>query len=335
MAETNFQSKTSIDVGIGSGSAALGTAHAVGDTWDFLQVTDFNIEAASAPIDVAPSKNSVLGQLENQGHHRPDTQMYETTLTMRGTPTAVLKSCLALFGDGSSTASLTPAANTNDTGASVMKHGGTNINAVTLLFENAGSDDTSNDVSIPGCFATSMTLRADVGTNGGELVVETQFMSGYRPVQSAFGNPTLKTLDTAAPKNIFNLSTTTLDSQILVLQSYEIVISRPLARVHYQNTTDYNPFGYVQNGPYEVTGTLVAKRDNDIHDLDAKIQGDSAGIALTLAEPDDGGIPYSLSLPDVMIDNSKPEVGDFLLQNIPFRAFAASETASIIDILIT
>jgi len=328
MAETNFQSKTSIDVGIGNGSAALGTAHATSDTWNFLQVTDYNIEAASAPIDVAPSKNSVLGQLESQGHHRPDTQMYEATLTMRGTPTAILKSCLALFGDGSSTASLTPAANTNDNSASVMKHGGTNVNAVTLLFENAGSDGTNNDVSMPGCFATSMTLRADVGTNGGELVVETQFMSGYRPVQSAFGAPGSKTLDTAAPKNIFNLSTSTLNSEALVLQSYEIVISRPLARVHYQDTTNYYPFGYVQNGPYEVTGTLVAKRDDSIHDLDAKIAGDSAGIALSLAESSG----YTLSLPDVMIDNSKPEVGDFLLQNIPFRAFAANETAPIIEI---
>ena len=87
-------------------------------------------------------------------------------------------------------------------------------------------------------------------------------------------------------------------------------------------------FGYVQNGPYEVTGTLVAKRDDSIHDLDAKIAGDSAGIALSLAESSG----YTLSLPDVMIDNSKPEVGDFLLQNIPFRAFAANETAPIIEI---
>ena len=328
MAETNFQSKTSIDVGIGNGSAALGTAHATDDTWNFLQVTDYNIEAASAPIDVAPSKNSVLGQLESQGHHRPDTQMYEANLTMRGTPTAILKSCLALFGDGSSTASLTPAANTNDNSSTQMKHGGTNVNAVTLLFENAGSDATNLDVSMPGCFATSMTLRADVGTNGGELVVETQFMSGYRPVQSAFGAPNQKVLDTDAPKNIFNLSTSTLNSEALVLQSYEIVISRPLARVHYQDTTNYYPFGYVQNGPYEVTGTLVAKRDDSIHDLDANIAGGSAGIALSLAESSG----YTLSLPDVMIDNSKPEVGDFLLQNIPFRAFAANETAPIIEI---
>jgi len=333
MAETNFQSKTSIDVGIGNGSIALGTKHPNSGTYNFVQVTDFNIEAASAPIDVAPSKNSVLGQLESQGHHRPDTQMYEATLTMRGTPTAVLKSTLALFGSGSSAASLTPASNTNDNSSTQMKDGGTNVNAVTLAFMGAGSDVTSKDVIMPGCMATSMTLRSDVGTNGGELEVETQFMSGYQPIQEDFvGSDSLtRVLDTAAPKNIFNLSTSTLDSQVLVLQSYEIVISRPLARVHHQNTSDYKPFGYVQNGPYEVTGTLVAKRDNDIHDLDARIKGDSAGIALSLAESSG----YTLSLPTVMIDNSKPEVGDFLLQNIPFRAFAASESASIISITIS
>ena len=254
MAETNFQPRSSIEVGIGNGSKALGTTHANSDTWNFLQVLDFNLEQASAPIDVAPSKSGILGQLESQGHHRPDTQMYESTLTMRGTPTSVLKSTLALFGAGSSAAALSPASNTNDNSATVMKHGGTNVNAVTLLFENAGSDATALDSSIPGCMATSMTVREDVGTNGGEMVVETTFVSGYRPLESAYAAPSSKVLDTATPKNIFSLSTSTLDSEALVLNSWEITISRPLARVGYIDTTDYNPYGYVQTGPYEVTG---------------------------------------------------------------------------------
>ena len=46
---TNFQPRSDIKVAIGSGSANLGTAHVASDTWDFLQVVDFNIEQASAP----------------------------------------------------------------------------------------------------------------------------------------------------------------------------------------------------------------------------------------------------------------------------------------------
>jgi len=331
MAETNFQPKNIIQVGIGNGSKALGTTHAAGDTWNFLQVSDFTFDQSSAPVEVAPGKNGIYGQLESQGHHRRDNIMYEATLTMRGTPTAVLKSTLALFGAGSSAASLTPAATTNDNSALVMAHGGTNVNAVTLLFENAGSDAAAIDVSMHGCFATSMTMRQDIGTNGGEMVVETSFVTGYQPVESAYAAPSTKTLDTAAPKNIFDLTTSTLDAEALVLNSWEITISRELARIGFQDATDYEPFGYAQVGPYEVTGQLVAKRDDSVHDFAAHSSGDSTGIALALASSG-----FAIAAPDVMIDNTKPDMGgEYLLQTIPFRAFAANETAEIIGITIS
>jgi len=325
---TNFQPKGDIKVIMGSGAKNLGTAHVASDTWNELQVVDYNIEHASAPIDVAPSRSGIYGQVESQGHHRPDTQIYEVTLTMRGTPTAVLKSCLALFADGDSAAELTSAGNTGS-----MKDGVSNANQVTLLFANAGSDSSestpNDDVVMAGCMATQMVIREDVGTNGGEMVVETTFISAYQPAETAL-TPSSTTVDEAAPKNIFNLNASTLDAEPLVLNNFEITISRPLARVHHQNTTDYKPFGYVQTGPYEVTGSITAKRDDSIHDLIAHIKGDSAGIALSIAES--SGL--TILLPDVMIDNSKPEVSDFLLQTIPFRAFGANESGNIISITI-
>ena len=327
MAEVNFQPRGDIKVIMGSGAKALGTAHAADDTWNALQVVDFNIEHASAPIDVAPSRSGVYAQMEKQGHHRPDTQIYEVTLTMRGTPTSVLKSCLSLFSEGSSVASLTGASNTGS-----MKDNVSNADQVTLLFENAGSDASNVDVVMAGCMATQMVLREDVGTNGGELVVETTFISAYQPVETALTPSSTPTLDEAAPKNIFDLATSTLDGEALVLNNFEITIARPLARVHHQGSgAAYKPFGYVQTGPYEVTGSLTAKRDDSIHDLIAHIKGDSAGIALSLAESSG----FTISCPDVMIDNSKPEVSDFLLQTIPFRAFAANEAGSVISITIS
>ncbi len=326
---TNFQPRGDVKVIMGSGAKALGTAHAADDTWNELQVVDYNIEHASAPVEVAPSRSGIYGQVESQGHHRPDTQIYEVTLTMRGTPTAVLKSCLALFGDGASACELTSASNTGS-----MKDGVSNASQVTLLFANAGSDSSespaNDDVVMAGCLATQMVIREDVGTNGVEMVVETTFISAYQPVETVLTPSSTPTLDEAAPKNIFNLNSSTLDSEPLVLNNFEITISRPLARVHHQNTTDYKPFGYVQTGPYEVTGSITAKRDDSIHDLIAHIKGDSAGIALSIAES--SGL--TISLPDVMIDNSKPEVSDFLLQTIPFRAFGADEAGNIISITI-
>jgi len=327
MAETNFQSRSNIAVAIGSkgSNVALGTAHASGDTWDFLQVTDFNIQHAGATLDVAPNKSGIFGQLESQGHHRPDTMMYEVTLTMRGTPSAVLKSCLPLFGDGTSEASLTPATTTG-----TMKHGTGTTTAVTLLFKNGGSDATNISSVMIGCYCTSMTMREDIGTNGGEMVVESTFMTGYRPIENTLAASS-ETLDTGTPKNIFSLNTSTVNSQPLVLNSWEITISRPFVRVGHIDTTDYNPFGYVQTGPYEVTGTLLAKRDDSIEHLATQLKGNSTGIAIAIAESSG----FTIDIPDAMIDNSQPENNDFMLQSIPFRAFAASETAEIIGITIS
>ena len=116
-----------------------------------------------------------------------------------------------------------------------------------------------------------------------------------------------------------------------MLNSWEITISRELARIGFQDSTDYEPFGYAQVGPYEVTGQLVAKRDNSVHDFAAHSSGDSTGIALALASSG-----FAIAAPDVMIDNTKPDMGgEYLLQTIPFRAFAASETAEIIGITIS
>ena len=69
----------------------------------------------------------------------------------------------------------------------------------------------------------------------------------------------------------------------------------------------------------------------DVHDLVSNIKGNSAGIALSIAESSG----FTLACPDVMIDNSKTEVSDFLMQNIPFRGFAASESANMVSITIS
>lgn len=324
MAETNFQPKNDIQVVMGTGSANLGTAHAVGDTWTKLHVTEYNIEQASASIDVAPHRSGTYGQTENMGHHRPDTQSYEISLTMRGTPTSVLNTTLPLFADGASAATLTAESNTG-----TMKDGAASTSAVTLLFENAGSDASNIDVIVKSCFCTSMTLKEDVGTNGGELVVEATFWTAYRPLEGTL-TPSAYTADSDNPKNVFDLTTTTLNSEALVLTSWELSVTRSLDRVHFKNTTDYDPFGYIQTSPYEVSGSLSVKRDDSVYDLLTQTKGDSTGVTLTLSEASG----FTISCPDVMIDNSKPEKGEYLMQTIPFKAFGASESANILSITI-
>ena len=326
---TNFQPKGDIEVYVATGSALLDTQHDAGvggDTWEQLLVTDFSINQASAPVEVAPPRASTYGQTESMGHHRPDTQMYEASLTMRGTPTAIETSCLALFGDGASPCELSPASNTG-----TMKDGVSNSSAVTLLFKGAGADSINVDIVMKSCFATSVALKEDVGSNGGELTVEATFVSAYRPTENASITPSVTSLDSATPKNIFSLSTKTLDSQELMITSWELTMARSLDRVSFQDTTDYDPFGYVQTAPYEVTGSISCKRDDNVENIFDHIKGDSTGIELSLAESSG----FTVACDDVMIEDSKPEVGEYLTQTIPFRAFGADESSNIVSITVS
>lgn len=329
MAETNFQASSNIKVGFGSkgSNVNLGTGHATGDTWAFYPISDFNIEHISSAIDVGPSKNGLFGQLESQGKHRPDTQIYEVSMTIRPDSNAILQLTNNLFGDGSSPAALTPGTTSfPSNGASIADATG-NQTAITILFQGGGSDASNTSSVLVGCYCTSMTLREDIGTAGGELLAEVTFMTAYQPIESDLV-ATSETHRDSGGYSIFDNTAFTLDSQPLVANSWEVTITRPLARVGYQNTTDYKPFGYVQTGPYEVTGSIVCKRDNSIEDLATKLEGDSAGITLNIAESS----ALIVNCPDVMIDNSKPEVGEYMLQTIPFRAFAEANGSTIISI---
>ena len=134
-------------------------------------------------------------------------------------------------------------------------------------------------------------------------------------------------------KSIFDLTDAaiTLNSQEIVPTSWEITISRPLERVGSKDTSsNYLPFAYAQTGAWEVTGSLTVKADDNTYDVVAMMQGDSAGSPLTIA-----GTGLTISCPDVIVENAALDNScSFLTHTIPFRAFAASTTATIISITI-
>ena len=206
-----------------------------------------------------------------------------------------------------------------------MKHGTAYANHSTIVFQNAGSDATNNDVTVKGCIVQSFTLKEAVGSDAGQLVCDVTFWTAYAPYEEA-NTISADSTDTAAPKSIFSKSATTLNSEALVLDSWEMTCSRSLERISSQDYSSYLPFGYTQTSPWEVTGTLSAKRDDSVYDALSVIQGSSAGVNISIDESSG----FALDIPDAMVDGSTVDLGgSHMFQTIPFRAFAASPTANV------
>jgi len=245
---------------------------------------------------------------------------------MDASATTILMLTQSMFGDSSSAAALTPA-----TTSGAMKDAVASATHNTILFENGGSDASAVDLIMPSAFPTSMTIKGDLGTNGGVIQCDATYWSAYRPEETTL-TPSAYSHLTDAVYNMFtNAATVSIASQPFICTGFEVTISRTLERVLQKATGTAIPFGYTQTSPYEVTGSITAKRDDSILDLIATFKGDSSGIAVAI-----GGGNLNLSLPDAMCDVSSVDVGSTpLLVTIPFRGFAASVSASIIDITCT
>ncbi len=331
MAETNFQAGQDIKLIFADGASNLGTAHVDGDTFKALPVISFTVPHDSAALEVGPQRSGTLAQLEKQGRHRRDLNAWTFDVSFKGTPTVMNSVCQWAFGDGDGTNTLTASSGIDGSGNAKMTHGTSYSNQTTVVFQNAGSDATNNDVVVRGCVVQSFTMKEAVGSDAGQLVCDVTFWTAYPPAESANTFATDST-DTAAPKSIFDKSATTFNSEALLLNGWDVTVSRGLERVSSQDYSSYLPFGYVQTGPWEVTGNLSAKRDDSIYDALSKLQGDSAGVNISIDESSG----FTLDIPDAMVDGSSVDSGgSYLFQSIPFRAFAADTTATVLSLTIS
>ena len=319
-----------------STAQALGTAHEDAHTYYDLPLISYTMPYNSAALEVAPNRAGIYGQLESQGRHRPDLNTWTFDCSFLGSVNAILANCLWAFGDGASACDLTAAIGIGNgvAGDMQMKHGATSKNHATVNFINGGTDATAEDMIVRGAVLQSMTLKEDIGTNAGQLTIDSSFWTAYPPVEDA-DTIAADTVDTGVPKSIFSLNTNStagalqLGGQELMPTAWEVTISRTVERVGSQDYSSYLPWAYAQTGAWEVTGSVTVKADDNTYDLIASLAGNSTGINLSIDESSG----FAIDCPDVMVDAATLDnSGSNLTHTIPFRAFAADTTATIISI---
>ena len=140
------------------------------------------------------------------------------------------------------------------------------------------------------------------------------FQTAYAPTQGALtftgGTHTLLTSHTTM-FNMHDLTTaTTLDSEDMLLYSFDLSIARPVTRVGFDAGNSFRPMGYSLGG-YEVTGSLTCKRDGEIDDA----IDNTAGMALDL----DTGV-FQITGAKVFVDEAGISFDDDgWKQTIPLR----------------
>ena len=292
-----------------------------------LQVTSFSIPEASVPVEYSAQKSGQFTMTASQGHHSEGTKLWTFETVLRGTPDSVLLATEAVFEDASSEAVLN-----NDYAfpSATYVNDASSASTFEFRFINGGSDATNHNMVLQGCVGTGFTLAEDIGSEGGELVFTINWATAYYPAYSA-DDISSPAYDTGTPKNIRSLqsSTTGVNGgalEELVISSWELSVSRTIERIHYADNTSgtFEPLGYAMVGGFEVTGSITAIRNDDIHDLIAKFR-DSNTVDINIQESSNFAIALDKCfINEPSIDNG----GAVLTETIPFTVVGADDISS-------
>ena len=261
--------------------------------------------------------------MDNEIHHREDTKLYTFDLTLKGTAHSILVATKTLFESGSSPAEL----DGEYAYPTTYKDGESCSTAITVLFENVGGSASNTNIHAKSCIATGMELAQSSGSNGGELTVVIHMASGYQPVYNTL-TPTSPSTDTGTPKNIFDISTSTItpsggSAETVFTTDWSLSVARNIERIGFKDTTDWEPFGLAMTGVMEVTGSLTVKRDSEFDSLQDSFHGGTLN-ALSLIETN-----FTLSIPKlIFMEPSTDKGGNILMSTMPFRAVGQIATPS-------
>ena len=294
-----------------------------------LQVTSFTIPEASVPVEYSAQRAGQFTTTASQGHHSEGTKMWTFETTLRGTPTSVLLATEAVFEDASSEAELN---NDYTFPTATYVNAAGSASTFEIRFEDGGADATLNNVVCQGCVGTGFTLTEDIGSEGGEMVCTIQWATAFMPT---YGGDAISSAayDTGTPRNIRNLDpdNTYINggaNEELVVQSWQLSVSRTIERVHYKDNTSgtFEPFGYAMTGGFEVTGSMTVVRNDDVHDLLAKFY-DSNTVDINIQNDTAGELTIALDkcfINEPTIDNG----GAVLMETIPFTVVGADDISS-------
>ena len=286
--------------------------------------TSFSVPELAYPLEYSSNRSGAQVALEGQGHHVKGLNLWTFETTMKATNAALRMVWGGVILDDPADAGSFVLNNTYAFNASAYAHGATSgvEGTHTIFFENVGSDTSSaKHMYYVGCVPTGFTLTAGIGSESGETLITVNWATGYAPVLTNTGLSS-PVADTGAVENIrsLHIDNTDVAGQDVVVQNYELSVTKNIERIHFSETTNYNPFGYAMTGAMEVSGTLTVLRNSSIDALiDANAFSGSSTVAINIGQ--ETAANYSIAIPKAYLGETSMDMGGAVMtQTLAFTA---------------
>ena len=303
--------------------ATLGVDEAIATGWTHIRPTSFTIPEIHGDIEESAVQAGKLTKNAVSAIHRNDTAVKTFDLTLKGDATAidwVMKYCVESTAE--------PKVLAHDYAFPDMKDGANAGNSFKILFHNSAYHPSGyfEHIELVGCIITGCTIGQSIDAENGECVITANCMSGYKPeyIQQTITSPTA--ISTTAPYNIKDNDTFNINdgsAEDLMIYSWELTASRPVERIGCKDYTDFKPFGYAMSGAWEVSGSLVVKRDSEVQSLVAQFNG-TATCDINIGKASSGLL---IDIPTAYLNGEIDSGGSFLKQNISFKAYSSTNSA--------
>ena len=156
------------------------------------------------------------------------------------------------------------------------------------------SPDADEDRLMHSAILQELTLSMNPTANGGRLTASGTFWSGYQPVIGAEETGANAT-SSDWTKGFFDCTTSQVGGDDVVMNSFDMTISSPAARVGYEtvNSIAGEPSAYMRGGQYSVTGNVSVKLDDNVAQIITEefLAGVSANISIGDGSTIDFDIP--------------------------------------------
>ena len=114
--------------------------------------------------------------------------------------------------------------------------------------KEAGQDRVMQDAAL-----TNLSFRMEAGTSGGRLIASGTFMSGHT-VSTASSSVVPSGTETSFVKSLYDMTTKTIDSVAVIVNSFALDITNPCVRVGYDASGDAE--GYSRAGEVTCSGSM-------------------------------------------------------------------------------